>query len=219
MNRKFAQAQVRKISDDVEKTRYIEFVASDNSRDSYRTVLPVDKWDLNRFNKNGVIGYQHALYYSTNPDTVIGTGRAFIEDNQLIVGITFEPVELNPIAEKLFRKVLHGTIKAVSVGFDPIGEGAWGVGEEAYGKANETYYYAGQDLLEVSVVHIPANKNAVKRAVEHLLEEEDSADETQENERKLVAIRAKEELDNSIESAERDIIITEAESRQFLIEN
>lgn len=221
MNRKFAQAQVRQISDDVEKTRYIEFVASDNSRDSYRTVLPVDKWDLNRFNKNGVIGYQHALYYSTNPDTVIGTGRAFVENNQLIVGITFEPVELNPIAEKLFRKVIHGTIKAVSVGFDPIGEGAWGVGEEAYGKASETYYYAGMDLLEVSVVHIPANKNAVKRAVEHLLDEEENDDEIRkaENERQLAANRAKEELVNSIEAVERDVIITEAEGYQSFIDN
>ena len=44
---------------DVEETRTLEFVASDNTRDSYGTVLPVDKWDLDRFNKNGRITYQH----------------------------------------------------------------------------------------------------------------------------------------------------------------
>ena len=35
-----------------------------------------------------------------DPDRVIGTGQARIEDNQLIVSMTFEPAELNPLAEK-----------------------------------------------------------------------------------------------------------------------
>lgn len=213
MNRKFAQASIRKVSEDVEKTRYIEFVASDNSRDSYKTVLPVDKWDLDRFNKNGVIGYQHALYYSTNPDMVIGSGKAFVDGNELIIGITFEPGDLNPIAEKLFRKVLHGTIKAVSVGFDPKGEGSWGVGDEAAGKENQTYYFAGQELLEVSIVHIPANKNAVKRAAEMLLDSD-------ENETPIPPSSVSRNEDNAklnldIENVERSIAITEAEQTQF----
>lgn len=213
MNRKFAQASIRKVSEDVEKTRYIEFIASDNSRDSYKTVLPVDKWDLDRFNKNGVIGYQHALYYSTNPDMVIGSGKAFVEDEKLIIGITFEPAELNPIAEKLFRKVLHGTIKAVSVGFDPKGEGAWGVGDEAAGKQNQTYYFGGQELLEVSVVHIPANKNAVKRAAEMLLDDEEPTQDDPESPESRSEETKKLNLD--IEQVERSIAITEAEQTQF----
>lgn len=213
MNRKFAQASIRKVSEDVEKTRYIEFVASDNSRDSYKTVLPVDKWDLDRFNKNGVIGYQHALYYSTNPDMVIGSGKAFIDGNELIIGITFEPGDLNPIAEKLFRKVLHGTIKAVSVGFDPKGEGSWGVGDEAAGKENQTYYFAGQELLEVSIVHIPANKNAVKRAAEMLLDSDENETPIPPSSESRNEDNAKLNLD--IENVERSIAITEAEQTQF----
>lgn len=213
MNRKFAQASIRKVSEDVEKTRYIEFVASDNSRDSYKTVLPVDKWDLDRFNKNGVIGYQHALYYSTNPDMVIGSGKAFVDGNELIIGITFEPGDLNPIAEKLFRKVLHGTIKAVSVGFDPKGEGSWGVGDEAAGKENQTYYFAGQELLEVSIVHIPANKNAVKRAAEMLLDSDESEISNPEAPESRNEENVKLNLD--IAQVERSIAITEAEQTQF----
>lgn len=213
MNRKFAQASIRKVSEDVEKTRYIEFVASDNSRDSYKTVLPVDKWDFDRFNKNGVIGYQHALYYSTNPDMVIGSGKAFVDGNELIIGITFEPGDLNPIAEKLFRKVLHGTIKAVSVGFDPKGEGSWGVGDEAAGKENQTYYFAGQELLEVSIVHIPANKNAVKRAAEMLLDSDENETPIPPSSESRNEDNAKLNLD--IENVERSIAITEAEQTQF----
>ena len=142
---------------------------------------------------------------------VIGSGRAFVEDDQLIIGVTFEPADLNPIAEKLFRKVLHGTIKAVSVGFDPVGEGAWGVGDEAAGKENQTYYFGGQELLEVSIVHIPANKNAVKRAMEALLDDEDGGtpggSSTTEDETR--------QLDLSIVDAERNIAITEGEQTQF----
>lgn len=220
-NRKYASALVRQFADNVEETRYIEFIASDNTRDSYKTVLPIDKWDLDRFNKNGVIGYQHNLYFSTNPDMVIGTGKAFIDGNQLIVGVTFEPADLNPIAEKLFRKILHGTIKAVSVGFDPIGGGHWGEGDEYYGKPNETYYYDGMELLEVSIVHIPANKNAVKRAVEHLLEEEDDENkpDNSENEKpkdpELEQIIEK-KFDIELNEIENDLVITEAlASQQF----
>lgn len=79
----------RKFAKDVEETRTIEFVASDNTRDSHKTVVPVDKWDLSRFNSNGIIGYQHNVYGdmcgNDDPDRVIGTGEARIEDNLLIV--------------------------------------------------------------------------------------------------------------------------------------
>ena len=149
-----------------EETRTITFVASDGSRDSSHTVLNVDGWDLSRFEKNPVIGYNHDIYggwYGGDVDHVIGKGRAYIEDKQLLVDITFEPKEINELAEKVFQKILFGSISAVSVGFIPIGKGAWGMGDEAPGEANETYYYAGQQLLEISVVNIPSNANATKK--------------------------------------------------------
>ena len=51
--------QNRKID---EKARSVEFVASDESIDSYGTIIPVKNWVLDRFNGNGIIGYQHNLY-------------------------------------------------------------------------------------------------------------------------------------------------------------
>lgn len=246
MIRKYTQASVRKISEDVETTRYIEFIASDNSRDSYKTVLPVNKWALDRYAANPVIGYQHMLYSSTNPDMVIGSGKAFIEGDLLIIGITFEPFELNPLADKIFRKILHGTIRAVSVGFDPIGVGSWGQGDEAYGKPNQTYYYAGQELIEVSVVHIPANKNAIIRMLENkkglkglkdlsedaiitvesvlrMLEEgiidtKDTEKETSEtSSEEKKEIESKETIDEKVRQIEQEITIAEAEALSFQI--
>lgn len=160
---------LRALSKDAETTRTVEFVASDESRDAHGTVVSIKGWDLRRFNANGIIGYQHNVYGdlcgNSDPDRVIGTGEARIEGKQLIVRITFEPAEINPLAERIFQKVLYGTLKAVSVGFLPIGRGHWGEGDEAEDGENATYYYAGQELLEVSVVNIPSNKNALRRSL------------------------------------------------------
>ena len=152
-----------------EESRSVEFVASDNSVDSYGTVIPVDKWDLTRFTNNGIIGYMHDVYgdswaKSADPDDVIGKGEAWIEDDKLIVRITFEPADLNPKSDKIFRKLQFGSLHAVSVGFRATAKGHMGV--EALGEDPKVYYYAGQELLEVSVVNIPANANALKRSIQ-----------------------------------------------------
>ena len=78
-----------------------------------------------------------------------------------MVDITFEPKEINELAEKIYQKILFGSLRAVSVGFLPIGKGRFGEGADS-----ETYYFAGQELLEVSVVNIPANPNALRKSLE-----------------------------------------------------
>jgi HK97 family phage prohead protease len=151
-----------------EEGRRLTFIASDGTRDSAGTVLNPKGWDLRRFNKNGIIGYQHKVYGSwegtDNPDNVIGKGQAYIKEDRLMVDVEFEPAEINPLAEKIYQKLLFGSLNAVSVGFVPVGKGAWGEGQEALTGENPTYYYAGQELLEVSVVNIPANPNATKKS-------------------------------------------------------
>ena len=144
--------------------RMVEFVASTNAVDSYGTVLPVDKWDLSRYARNGVVGYQHDIYYSDDPDNVIGRGEAFIDGDVLAIRIFFEPAEINRKAEKVYQKVLFGSINAVSVGFAATAEGHWG--RRSDGEDPDVYYYNGQELLEVSVVNVPSNPEAVKRSIE-----------------------------------------------------
>jgi len=158
--------EIRKVD---EETRTVEFVASDNSVDSYGTVIPVDKWDLTRYQNNGIVGYMHDVYgtswtKSADPDDVIGKGEAWIEDDKLVVRIAFEPADLNERADKIFRKIKFGSLHAVSVGFRPTKKGH--MGDEERGEDPKVYYYAGQELLEVSVVNIPSNANALKRSIE-----------------------------------------------------
>lgn len=148
--------------------RKVTFVASDGTRDSAGTVLNVNGWDLKRFNSNGIIGYQHKVYGgwedTDNPDNVIGKGFAYVKDGKLMVDVEFEPAEINELADKIYKKILFGSLRAVSVGFVPIGRGQWGKDDEAIDGKNPTYYYAGQQLLEISVVNIPANPNALKKS-------------------------------------------------------
>jgi len=145
---------------DVEN-RTAEFIISDDTKDRHNTILDVDGWDLDNYNKNGIVGYQHDVYGEdqANPDSVIGIGKAEVRDGKLIGIVKFEPEEINPLAEKIFKKVQFGTLKATSVGFNPLEQGEFRKMEDL---DSEIYHYGKRDLLEFSIVNIPSNPNAVR---------------------------------------------------------
>lgn len=159
---------------DAEESRIIPFVLSTFNKDRHGTVLNQDNWNLENYRSNPVIAYQHTLSgglcADPNPDYVIGKSLAIgIEgngiDKRLVADAQFEPASVNLLAEKIFRKVLFGSLSRSSVGFMEVGEGKYGIGEEAEGRSEETYYFAGQELLEWSVVNIPSNPQAGKRDI------------------------------------------------------
>jgi hypothetical protein len=162
-------------SSDVEETRTVPFVISTGGKDRHRTVLNMDGWKLDNFNRNPIIGYQHNVYGDNmctppNPDDVLGSGRAWVEDKngvkRLMGEVTFETEKVNPQAEKIFRKVLAGTLRATSVGFLEVGEGRTVEEKDASGKiVDTTYYFSGQELLEFSIVNIPSNPEATRKVV------------------------------------------------------
>lgn len=198
LNRNLECCEIRKGE---EGSRKMTFVASDFSRDRYKTVLNQDNWQLKDYNRNGIIAYQHDTYNS-DPDCIIGKGRAFTEldskgKNRLMIEIEFEPAEMNELADKVYKKLQFGTLNAVSVGFRPIGKGTWGKGDEGPGQPNETYYYAGQELLEVSVVNIPANPNALRRSAEDEDELKALREEALAGERKDPEVTVKNQLDEA----------------------
>lgn len=144
-----------------------EFIISTERKDSHGTIIPLDLWDIEDYNRAGAFYYQHQTGSSwmndANPDNALGIGRAKREGSNLIGIGTFEPGDLNPLAEKIMRKVDYGTMKATSVGFMALG-GHWG--EERDGEDPTAYYFDGQVLKEWSIVHIPSNPDAVKKALE-----------------------------------------------------
>lgn len=160
--------QVREIPKNVEETRLLSFILSTPTRDRHHTILNQRNWKLDNYRKNPVAKYMHSdgdgLLNSPDPDYVIGRSIDVGIENQMLVGsIQFEPASINLLADKIFRKLLFGTLNCTSVGFLEIGTGSWGTGDEAQGRKNETYRFAGQELLEVSIVNIPSNPESVKR--------------------------------------------------------
>lgn len=159
-------AFVRAIPQDDSRT--VEFIISDSTKDRHNTVINTDGWQLDNYMRNPIVGYNHnvyggGLFSKGTPDDIIGKSEVFKEGNKLIGRVTFEPADLNPTADKIFQKIKFGTLRAASVGFSEIGTGKYGDGEEARGASNETYYFAGQSLMEWSIVNIPSNPSATKR--------------------------------------------------------
>lgn len=173
--KKITFGQVREIPADASESRIIPFILSNPERDRHHTKLNQKNWSLDNYRKNPVVGYMHNLYGDMcnppDPDDVIGQDKSTqVEDINGITCLTgaglFDPAEINLKAEKIFRKLILGSLRAVSVGFLDFGKGRWGQGDEAEGRDNEAYYFEGQELLEWSVVNIPSNAGAGKRVHE-----------------------------------------------------
>lgn len=163
MENRNIKAEIR-AKGDIE-SRTVTFVASTYDKDRHGTILNQKNWNLDNFNANPIIGYQHNVYGDDmcnppNPDDQLGYGRAYIEDDELLIDITFEPAEINPLAEKIFKKLQFGSLNAVSVGFMPLKDEKGNNGEQR----SDGFYFYGQELLEVSVVNIPSNPKALKKS-------------------------------------------------------
>ena len=171
---------VAKQIDVEEGERAVVSLISTATQDRDGEILDPKGVDLTHYKKNPVVGYAHDIYggmcSSPDPDKIIGKGKVYLEDDKLMGEITFEPVEINEFADKILKKVDFGTLRATSVGFYSEGKGKYGKEKEAEGEENETFYYAGQELLEFSIVNIPSNPEAVKRSmpkrIKDFLEEE-----------------------------------------------
>jgi len=155
-----------------EESRTIPFVVSTNTRDRHHTVTNSAGWKLDNYRKNPIVGYMHAPadgFISPDPDYVIGHDLdSKVEGRNLSGLLKFDPADINLLAERIFRKVLFGSMRACSAYFLELGIGKYGTGEEAKGREKETYYYSGQELLEWSIVNIPSNPDAGKRSFGHL---------------------------------------------------
>lgn len=129
-----------------------------------------------------------------NPDYIIGTGRAYIEDGRLMCEVTFEKSLTNPLADKIWNKLEAGILKAMSVGF--IGhDGHWGDPDE--GEDSGTFYFTDVELVECSIVNIPSNYEALKRGFDTWMSER-KPKEPSENKELAAALRVQVEFFTTI---------------------
>ena len=151
-------AEVRASGDD----RKVKFIFSTDTKDRHGTRINPDGWRLDNFNKNGVASFQHRAYGDPDPDMIIGKANAWKSDGRLVGTIDFETEDVNPLADKLYKKVNAGTLNAVSVGFVEH-DGHWGGDEDrgVEGEDKDTYYFDDVELMEISLVSVPSNPEAL----------------------------------------------------------
>jgi len=147
-------------------SREVEFVISSNSVDAHGTVIPLSAWKLERYLKNPIVTYGHSAG-SNDPDKIIGTSVIEVKDNELRATVTFEPEDINPLAEKVLKKIKAGTLRMASVGFRAK---KWHWGDKNKGEDPVVLYFDEVELLEWSIVPVGSNPDAMKRMDEFITE-------------------------------------------------
>lgn len=141
----------------VGESRRVRFVFSDGTVDRAGDTVDPNGWQLDNFNKNPIALFGHD---SSNIDAVIGkavnVGKV---GNKLVGEIDFAGADVNPKADMAYRMVAAGLLSAVSVGFLPL-EFAWSSDK------NRPYGidFQKQELMEISLVPVPCNANALIEA-------------------------------------------------------
>ena len=123
--------------------------------DRYGDVINQSGWDLSKYRQNPVILLNH------NANSLpIGKGEVDVVDGKLMVDVEFDMDD--PQAAEVARKTKAGFLNAVSVGFNPIDATPRSMLEKshpAHGQSGQ--YFDKAELLEISIVTIPANGEAV----------------------------------------------------------
>jgi HK97 family phage prohead protease len=138
--------QIRVLKDASLGARQIRIVASDGSRDSVGDIMEPSGCDFEEYRSNNIVLAQHD---ATAP---IGNAQIKFRNSRIEALVDFAPEGISPRADEYCGLYKSGVMKAASVGFDPIKRepitgGGW--------------RYVVWKLLELSLVSVPANPNAV----------------------------------------------------------
>ncbi len=142
--------------DDAAENRPMTFVISSEEVDRHGDVILAEGWRLAAYQRNPVFLWAHDY---TRP--VIGRAvSVWPEPEQLLARMEFAPTDFAREVAALYR---NGYQQGVSVGFKPLRY------EER--RQEKTGAFLGirfleQELLEVSAVPVPANRSALRRAME-----------------------------------------------------
>ena len=126
--------------------------ASTETPDRTGDIIKADGWDFANYMKNPVILWAHK--YDQPP--VAKATRVFVANNKLQMEIEFPSAGTDTFADMVFNFLSDGFLNAFSVGFMPI---------EYEPNKNGGNDYVKQELLEVSVVPVPANPEALRNSI------------------------------------------------------
>jgi HK97 family phage major capsid protein/HK97 family phage prohead protease len=129
-----------------------EFVMSDESVDRMGDVIEQDGWELENFRRNPIALFGHSAGFP------IGTWRdVAVEGGRLKGRLDLMPAVSDRLRE-IQAAVAAGVLRAVSVGFRPIDM------EPLEGSKDGGLRFTKSELVECSLVSVPANPNALSIA-------------------------------------------------------
>lgn len=140
--------------------RVIRFIGSDESVDRDGDTISIDGWDVGNYMKNPVVLFGHDAYGLPIAKTIAVTADK--RARQLLFDIEFPTIKdlsSNPDTpsehalkvDAIYNMAKAGILNTVSVGFRGLEYDATSTGRA----------YKRQELMEISIVPIPANPNAV----------------------------------------------------------
>jgi len=153
-----------------------DYVASDESLDSYAEVIKASGWKFSRFAKNAPFVDSHDYYCI---EKLLGKVTDFrVEGKQLIERVQWAvEVPENTLAQLGWKMTQGGYLKAVSVGFVPVkAVSKWDSDNKPFAEACKDLgmtteaamqvrcIYLEQEQLELSACIIGANPNALAKA-------------------------------------------------------
>ncbi|MCO5129750.1 MAG: phage major capsid protein [Xanthobacteraceae bacterium] len=143
---------IHKVS--AEKSADMEFVLSDATLDRYGDVVEPNGWVLTNFKKNPIALFGHSSSFP------IGTwSNIRVEGKKLIAKLNFAARGTSERIDELISLVEQGILRAVSVGFRPLESEPIDKDKPYSGQR-----YTKQELLETSLVSVPANPAAIALA-------------------------------------------------------
>src|SRR5262245_15896224 len=154
-----ARASARKSNGSVrhkthaETVQGMEFVLSDETPDRMGDIVMANGWDLENFSKNPIALFNHSSSFP------IGIWRNLRADKGALRGfLELAPKGTSERIDEIRALVDAGILRAVSVGFRPIkSEPMNDQNRDPWGPQR----YLKQELVETSLVSVPANPNAL----------------------------------------------------------
>lgn len=134
-----------------------EYVASDETVDRYGDIIRVSGWELKNYRANPIVLFAH------QKDNPVGTAaRVWVEGQQLMVRIKMAEEGTSSFIDTLRKLMDQKIVRAVSVGFLPTKQPNY-IRDEKNDMITGVEY-VGQELLENSLVTVPANPMALQTA-------------------------------------------------------
>lgn len=142
--------------DSIEKSeheeRKVKFNISTESPDRDNDTISTKGWDLSAYKKNPVVLFAH----DARTPPIAKASNVTVNDNVLQAEAEFMPREMSEFADSVYQMIQNDFLRATSVGFRPL---EFKINEERGGIDFEK-----QELMEFSIVPVPANPEALIEA-------------------------------------------------------